>query len=409
MSNLRVVVAQRGARRGYDVPSVLHKAGMLECLYTDACGNVGWGRWMTFGTKLPRLGSMLAKLANRRVPRNILNKTKSFISPDLMLAVRNILAGADLGIRFRNSIKQDFLLGRLAVRSGFGTANALFVMLDEFSPLIKAAKAQGLTIVSDVYILISTERILTEERHNFPGWEPDDINYSLIRRQMGNENVLLSHVDHYLCPSAEVQSDLVTNWGVATERTHLVPYGMSTHWLELIPAPKPGRIVFIGTADLRKGIHYLAMAANELYQRGRRYEFRVAGDVKEMVRNHSMCEHLVFLGRVPRDRIHEEFQAADVFVLPSLAEGSAGVTYEAMAAAVPQVVTKSAGSVARDGVEGRVVPERDPIALADAIEEIVENRALRDRMALASRERARDYTWDKYQERLVNVMMGFSR
>ena len=49
-----------------------------------------------------------------------------------------------------------------------------------------------------------------------------------------------------------------------------------------------------------------------------------------------------------------------MFVLPSLAEGSAEVTYEAIAAGVPVVTTRAAGSVVRDGIEGRIVPERDP-------------------------------------------------
>ena len=51
--------------------------------------------------------------------------------------------------------------------------------------------------------------------------------------------------------------------------------------------------------------------------------------------------------------------AADVFVFPSLFEGSAVVTYEALACGLPCVVTPEAGSVVRDGVEGLVVPSAD--------------------------------------------------
>jgi glycosyltransferase involved in cell wall biosynthesis len=59
--------------------------------------------------------------------------------------------------------------------------------------------------------------------------------------------------------------------------------------------------------------------------------------------------------------------------------------------------------VVRDGVEGFIIPEKDPEALANRIEELVENRDLRDRMAIAARERAKNYTWDKYAERLLGV------
>ena len=44
--------------------------------------------------------------------------------------------------------------------------------------------------------------------------------------------------------------------------------------------PVRGRILFAGTADLRKGIHYLAMAAEKLVEHGLHYEFRVAGNVE---------------------------------------------------------------------------------------------------------------------------------
>jgi glycosyltransferase involved in cell wall biosynthesis len=126
--------------------------------------------------------------------------------------------------------------------------------------------------------------------------------------------------------------------------------------------------------------------------------------VTRRVAQQPLCRNLVFLGRVPRERIHEEFAAADVFVLPSLAEGSAEATYEALAAGVPVVTTPAAGSVVRNGIEGRLVAERDPFALADAIAEIVEDRDKRDRMSVAARERARDYTWERYGERLVGAL-----
>jgi glycosyltransferase involved in cell wall biosynthesis len=261
-----------------------------------------------------------------------------------------------------------------------------------------------MTVVSEVYILISTERILAEERRRFPGWEPEPPRWDAVRWEFGLENMLETAADFYICPSEAVAEDLIRHWGVRRQTTRVVPYGMSPHWLKLEPLTEPGRILFVGTADLRKGIHYLAMASEELKKRGRKYEFRVAGDVTPQVREQPLCRHLNFLGRVPRHLIHEEFQKADVFVLPSLAEGSAEVTYEALASGVPLVATAAAGSVAREGIEGRIIPERDPVALSDALEQLIENRELRNRMAAAARLRAADYSWERYGERLVEAL-----
>ena len=61
----------------------------------------------------------------------------------------------------------------------------------------------------------------------------------------------------------------------------------------------------------------------------------------------------------PTPRCPRGWPAADVFVFPSLFEGSAVVTYEALACGLPCVVTPDAGSVVRDGIEGFVVGSRD--------------------------------------------------
>ena len=133
----------------------------------------------------------------------------------------------------------------------------------------------------------------------------------------------------------------------------------------------------------------------------------VAGDVSDIVKNSPITKFLNFLGRIPRIETAKQYQQADVFVLPSSAEGSAEVTYEALAAGVPLVVTAAAGSLARDNVEGKLIPERDPNALANALKSIVENRADRNRLATAARLRATDYTWEHYGERLINALTRF--
>jgi len=97
-----------------------------------------------------------------------------------------------------------------------------------------------------------------------------------------------------------------------------------------------------------------------------------------------------------------------VFVMPSLSETGPQVNYEALACGVPVITTPEARAVVRDGIEGRVVPARDPETLANAIAEIIEDREKRDRMARASRERARDFTWGRYGERLVSALKSFA-
>jgi glycosyltransferase involved in cell wall biosynthesis len=401
---MRFIVVQIGARRGYVVPAILEKVGMLERFYTDICADVGLGKWLCVGRGLPVTGSKLQRLATRRLPPEIRRKTRTFTAPMLRHGMKLMFNRKNPADRFREHLRWGCDLGDAMVRAGFGKATHVFSMLGEGGPLLSEARRRGLKVVSEVYILLSTERILAEERKLFPDWEPEQPDYDSIRREFPDANVLLTHTDFAVCPSEAVRDDLADNFGIPRERSVVVPYGMNPQLLELPPKPQRGRVLFVGTAELRKGIHYLALAAEKLAAKNIRCEFRVAGNVSPQIARRTECKHLNFLGRVPRERIAEEYQRADVFVLPSLAEGSAEVTYEALAAGVPVITTRAAGSVARDGIEGRIVPERDSNTLADAIEQLVEDRALRDRMATAARERARDYTWEKYGERLVKAL-----
>jgi len=95
------------------------------------------------------------------------------------------------------------------------------------------------------------------------------------------------------------------------------------------------------------------------------------------------------------------YQQADIFVFPSIEEGSALVTDEAMACGLPVVTTPNAGSVVRDGVEGFIVSIRDPDALAERIDQLRSDADLRREMGYAARTRATQFTWEIRGETLA--------
>lgn len=400
----KTIVAHNGARHNYAIPYFFAQTGLLEYFYTDICGNVGFGKVFAQGKGLPIISKPLRRLAGRQVPSELIPYTRTFAMPYFKSLWRSLILPKDEGTRFHINCLRTIESGNAMSNHGFGNATHLYSMLGEFAPLLVAANERGIKIASDVYIMLSTNRILAQERKEFPDWEESPPNYEEISKKLFPEQVLLTRTDLFICPSEAVQTDLIDNYGILAQKTVVVPYGVKPNWLELNSQPIAKRILFVGSANLRKGIHYLAMAAQQLHQQGYNYEFRVAGDVTPEIKNHPLCKHLTFLGRIPRNEIQAEFITADIFVLPSLAEGSAGVTYEALAMGLPIVTTKSSGSVVENGIQGYIIPEKDASALANAIASIVEDRTKREQMALAARERARDYTWDKYQQRLMETL-----
>ena len=405
---MKFIVAQVGARRGYAVPAILQRAGMLERFYTDIAGDIGLGAVLFAVEALPIVGKSARRLRGRRLPFDIRAKTTTFPRVTLPHVLRRKITARDPAAACREDIRFSDALGRAMARRGLGNATHMYSMLGECEPLFAEGKRCGLTVVSEIYLALNTERILTEERKKFPGWEENVPDYAAVCRGFDSSSGPRTDADFAICPSEWVRDDLVRNFGFPSEHTAIVPYGVNPEMLSVADEPVRGRILFAGTADLRKGIHYLAMAAEKLVEHGLHCEFRVAGDVEQSVANQTQCRYLTFLGRVPRAGMTSEFASADLFVLPSLAEGSAEATYEALACGVPVVTTREAGSVVRDGIEGRIVPSRNAEALANAIAEIVEDRQKRQRLSRAAREQARDYTWARYGERLVKALKSFA-
>lgn len=395
----RVLVVHSGSRHAYALPAAFAEAGMLEAFYTDMCAGRGLGRLA--GAALP--GSLGRRLAGRRPPPAVLARTRTNDLDTLRYELK--------ARRLRDpTVKRLALMahaeraGRTLAGWGTGQATHLFNVLGEGGALCHMAHDKGLTVLSDIIIALSTGAIQEAEYEAFPDWGPPP-----PRTDMRRPETLLTTTDLFVCPSPFVADDLVARWGVDRAATRIVPYALSEAWFAIEPRPVRGRVLFAGTADRRKGIHYFAMAADVLKARSKPYTFHVAGNAPEAVREHKGAKALTFLGRVPRATVGEQFAAADLFVLPTLAEGSATVIYEAMAAGLPVITTRAAGSVITDGVDGIIVPERDPDALAAAIERVLEDRPLRERLATAARARAAGFGWQRYAADLVALVRGAGR
>jgi len=164
------------------------------------------------------------------------------------------------------------------------------------------------------------------------------------------------------------------------------------------------RCLFVGQISIRKGIPDLLEAWRllnwqdaELWLVGRE-----ANDIQSVLDQYRHLPGLRWLGHV--DNIADIYAQTDVFVFPSLEEGSALVTYEAMASELPLVLTHNSGSVARDDTDGFLVPIRSPQQIADKLETLRRDPKLRRQMGQNGRSRILTYTWDNYRQKLSQAM-----
>src|SRR5262249_42231731 len=167
---MKFIVAQVGARRGYAVPAILQKAGMLERFYTDLAGDIGLGAVFSAAGALPLIGKSARRLVGRRLPFDIQSRTTTFPGITLSHVFRRVIIARDPAAECREGVRFSDALGRAMARRGFGTATHMYSMLGECGPLFAEGKRRGLVPVSAIYVPMRTERRLLEERKKIPGW-----------------------------------------------------------------------------------------------------------------------------------------------------------------------------------------------------------------------------------------------
>lgn len=374
----------------YAVPALLARSNALAAFYTDLHSShrpfqLLKGLWSANHYPKP-----LKRLYGRSLP------------PDLPRELVRDQPFASLTWA-RRGAQSDALVLERACRERFGGASAVYTnFINNDIDAIRQAKDQGLHVVHELIISADVGRIMLEERQRFPGIEPACEALAEVEAGIARDQQKWTLSDQVLVPSEYcLQSSIAL--GCDPEKISLVPYGIPEHWFGLQSDPQQGRILFVGQVGLRKGNHVLAEACRLLKTRGVHFECRVAGPL-QVDTTLPLFEGPTYLGQVPRSQVQEEFRCADIFVLPTLAEGMALVQLEAMASGLPVITTPHSGTVVRDGIDGFIVPIRDALALADRIQQMLDDRALRDRLAKNSKERAREFGWSNYYLRLINAL-----
>jgi len=264
---------------------------------------------------------------------------------------------------------------------------------------IRAARAAGVPSLLNQTIghVAVGQRILMEEAALHPDWA-DSMPLALPPRLVERARREAIEADAVLAPSAYVERTLI-EIGVRPERIFVLPYGVRTD--RFAPGPRrsretgPFRILYVGQISQRKGLSYLLEAVRRLGRSD--IELLLVGSIVGAGAGLRSYEgHFRHLANRPHGELAEIYRSADLFVYPSLHEGSAQAIMEALASGLPAIVTANAGSVVREGVEGHIVPIRDVEALAHRIEGLYRDRSRREAFSEAARRRAEEHDWGRY-------------
>jgi glycosyltransferase involved in cell wall biosynthesis len=208
--------------------------------------------------------------------------------------------------------------------------------------------------------------------------------------------------------SSWVCGSLRDDYGVAAERTHVIPPGVDTTvWKPRAGSKSDGpfTVLFVGGEFGRKGGDTLLDAFARLPESSRlvlvtRSAPPHLGSASDRIQ--------VIDDLHPNDsRLVELYAMSDVFALPSHAETFGIAAVEASASGVPVVATCVGGfsDIVDEGTTGLLVPPADPAALAAALGRFAADRALCDLYGGRARERAIDrFDARRNVERLIEVV-----
>ncbi|MCD6519417.1 MAG: glycosyltransferase family 4 protein [Anaerolineae bacterium] len=218
--------------------------------------------------------------------------------------------------------------------------------------------------------------------------------------------------DQIIAVSESTRRDVIRFLGVAPDRVVTIPNGVEEIFRPLGRARLeafrrrnglPERmILFLGTLEPRKNLLVLLEAYALLRQRGAQEMLVVAGgkgwyyeSVYATVERLGLRRWVIFPGYVPWEELPLWYNAAELFVYPSLYEGFGLPPLEAMACGVPVVVSNVSSLPEVVGEAGVLVDPQDPQGLAVAMEELLADPARREELAEAGLARARSFSWER--------------
>jgi glycosyltransferase involved in cell wall biosynthesis len=209
-----------------------------------------------------------------------------------------------------------------------------------------------------------------------------------------------------LANSAGLRQQMIDYWQLPSEQVVIQPNGLDFDRIEqrmredVIPCDDGQvRLLTVGRIDEDKGHIDLLTALEELIHRRGHHELRwqIIGigprmeTLRQEVAERKLSEHVELLGAVSNPFPH--YAAADLFVLPSRSEGLPNVLLEALACGLPVLSTDCPSGpreILDEGRYGRLVPVRDPAALANAVEEFLAHRDEWKQTAIAGQTSVRE-------------------
>jgi glycosyltransferase involved in cell wall biosynthesis len=307
----------------------------------------------------------------------------------------NVAAFRLAGLRAARTVRKARHLAAYHFRSGFGLES------------VEAARRRGIPTICDHSIVHPETRApLIQNGGRLPvGWSP--------AKPQGIWRLVLRDIER--ADWIVVNSDFVREtfaWaGFDTTRVRVIYAGVEAEFVDSIPERNadanegPLRLLFAGEIGQRKGADVLFRALSTL--KGVEWTLDLIGPITPAIAagwsRFLSDPRVTWHGTVRIRELAALMSRAEVFVFPSLAEGSARVVAMAMAAGCYVVTTPNSGSVVQETIHGRLVPPGDDDALAVTLMEVAAERRILPLVGRANADLVRrEYLVEHYVDRVIS-------
>jgi glycosyltransferase involved in cell wall biosynthesis len=382
---------------------MLHETGALELFCTDICAVKGWPRLLA-GIPRALQPESLRRLLGRipyGVPRS---KVSAFTSTGWAYSKARREANNP-----SQSSATNILFGRkfceAILHHGVGNATAVYTFNSAGLELMRYAQRRGLKRVMEQTIAPKAVELelLAEAVQRFPSWRQVEFSDDSVDLFIAREEAEWEHADLILCGSEFVRNGIALRGG-PVDRCRVVPYGVDNHFQQKRASRPVGplRVLTVGQVGLRKGSPTVWEVAEMV---GGLAEFRMVGslDVPHKILSQKPS-NVELTGPVPRSEIMDQYSWADIFLLPSLCEGSATVTYEAMMSGLPVICTENTGSIIQHGVNGYIVQNCNPDQIADHLFYLADNLEVLSKLSNVASKSSEAVSLCSYRKRLSDVL-----
>ena len=230
--------------------------------------------------------------------------------------------------------------------------------------------------------------------------------------------------DLIITPSFSTCRDIQHYLGISPKRIKIIPYGIDTRYFKRFSTQEiktvknkysiPDKyILYVGAFDNRKNITGMlksyALLPNSIK---RNFSFVIVGSQKQyeefrrllfLVDKLKIKDFVRFTGYVPQEELPKIYQGAELLLWTSFYEGFGIPPLEAMASGIPVITSNTSSLPEVVGSAGILVNPYDIKELSIAIQEVIENRKLTEKLKKAGVERAKCFSWEKAAQETISV------